>query len=297
MTLGYLTIALIFRTRADMINVVHCYCMEQSEATPNLSPLVRSHDTSHDIDYVVEEEQRLAVLGSKDDKATDIFRKHILPGQDRTVLHDGAMVPEVRAIIDPEEYVIPVNNISELTALAKQDHARIAEGWRKYGTTGEPPVYTFMEIIIGDPSAPESCYRLRLLDANQTDQADVISLLIERNLQFEKSPDVLRPIYQASPNTTDVALPPQGVIVNPDIFDESQNAIMRSPDLSNNLAFGYRTGEVIEHQRRPKGTTRYEETSATMEVPLETQHLWVVVLDGERYAQSRLQKQNSRQNS
>lgn len=239
------------------------------------------------------QERRLASLGQRDERATGVFQHYHLHGQKCIRKRKGEeQVEVVRGLIDPEEYVIVVdknNGGVQLLKIVDEDQKAFAEGWKKYGIQGEPPLYSSLEIIVGITDVPERCYRYKVLDAKATGDSDKIMVIVEQNVEHEKG-GVFKPYRvtgrdekpepkegSSDPDTT----PSSMVAVDYEEFTDFQKELMEEENLSPTPVFGKRIKNLIAHQRAPKGMTRFADDVAKFEIDLEKTNLWVVAVSGD----------------
>lgn len=267
--------------------------MEQQAQSPAIRTETVQPDTSITVTTKRGDDQKLASLGHKDENATDICRNYRLPGQESTrVLENGERVQVARTMIDPGEYVIRIggnHDITQLLRFVQEGHRTIEEGWEKFSSWGKPPLYSFLEIIVGNTDTPETCYRYRLLDAQAAEDPDSITLTIAHNVEHEKEDGAyvpcsgsgqdenLQPEKNSSlpVSTTPIAL------VDENAFTESQRTLMADSNLPPSIVFGKRTGLLIAHQRALEIMTRFSDDIGYIEVDLQKSNLWVVAANGD----------------
>ena len=177
-------------------------------------------------------EETTKPLGQKDDATTTIFRNYHLPGQGQEKTKRG--------LLDPEEYVVRVRNPHKFVQKIKAEQAELALNWEKKNLTGEPPLLTRFEVILGNPLYPEQCYRHSLLDANLISN-NTVKLALWDNVEHDKG----------------------GI----------SRAIIDSI-----LLQGTRTGQLTKHQRAPIGVTTFPDDTLTIEIDPTQENLWIVVV-------------------
>lgn len=132
----------------------------------------RHYNIASTIDSLRTQEKRLTSLGPRDEVTTKIFQDYHLPGQEFVRERpSGEKVKFVRALLDPEEYVIRVDReegFARFLEIVQEDQLSLAKGWKKHKIPGEPPLWTSLEIITGEKDRPDDCYRFKLLDAQMS---------------------------------------------------------------------------------------------------------------------------------
>ena len=239
------------------------------------------------------QEQRLAALGQRDERATEIFQGYHLPGQEFIrEQEDGERVKVVRGLVDPEEYAILVNKNNggaQLLRVVGEDQKASAEGWKKIGLEGEPPLYSSLEIIVGNIDAPETCYRYKVLDVHTTNNPAEVVVTVKQNVEHEKEKGEFIPFgvlggeEKSDPKeeTSNLDTTPSSmVVVSNEGFTDSQKELMEKDNLPPNLAFGKRTRNLIAHQRAPQGMTRFADDVVILKIDLQ-KNLWVVAVSGD----------------
>lgn len=243
-------------------------------------------------EYLRAQEQRLTPLGQKDDETTLVFQKYHLPIQAITVTgKDGIQVKIIRALVDPEEYVIPVGKgkTAQLLKIVQEDQLATSTNWKAGEMYGVAPLWTSLEIVVGNKEAPETCYRYKVLDARATDDPSRLTFTVESNIEHEKSQGAYTPsrfkaqgelqeLVEELPSSEATGLP--SAVVRSGSFNDSQNEIMSNYEALP-LTHGQRSGNLIAHQRAPQTMTRFADDTANLEIDLTQKNLWVVVASGD----------------
>lgn len=275
--------------------------LEQSQPTKTET---RHFNIGVTTDYLKTQEKRLGSLGPRDEKTTSIFQNYHLPDQEFVREQtDGEKVKVVRSLVDPEEYVLPLDKAkgsNQLVEIVREDQRGLAKGWKKNGLEGEPPLYSSSDIILGKPEIPETCYRYKLQDVQVGEASGEISLVVEQNIEHEKEKGAFVPFgavdskgeqepeeqkKEENPDTT----PSSMTIVNEEDFADSQKDLMKKGNLPSSIAFGRRTGNLIAHQRAPQDMTRFSDNVARLKINTQTDNVWIVVVSADAVEKQRTQ--------
>lgn len=143
---------------------------------------VKHYEIARDRKWVAKEEKRLkAAFGPPDEEATRSFQNYHLPGQEFVRKNpDGSRVNVVRALLDPEEYVVKVAGQAEfkkLLELARENQAALEKGWKRKKVSGKPFCDSGLEIILGDQDNPMYCYRFVLSEVKREEGKLILKIL------------------------------------------------------------------------------------------------------------------------
>lgn len=277
--------------------------MSEGELIPPIQVEVQSHPIAHWLKSVRREEKTLASLGIRDEEATRVFRHYYLPGEEYIRETAEGQKSMVRALLDPEEYVVRIegeegfNNLLKAIQTAQQ---KIRRGAKK-AEFPHFPIGTTMEMIVGEADNPSACCRFTLLDAQRREEKLMLthssvehekdwgSVLTAARFSQEKRPGT-EAVEEEKPEGERKEGKPS-VIISKSSLTEGQKQTVGYP----RIAVGGRTGNKMLHQRWPKDMTQFiDEESSDLEIDPTRDHLWVVVLDARAYRQS--QKEIKRRN-
>lgn len=226
-------------------------------------------------------ELRAAALGSKDQETTEILRGYFLPDQEYVRETGGKKVEVVRALLDPQEYVVKVEKPDELVAQVNQDRQNQLTSMRE--VLGQPDLqeedvwlWHSYEVVIGNPSFPHTVYRNRLMNA--WIENGKLVLTVQGNIEHEKLGAVIPEKGQQGGviETEDEKKPRKKLQVSLSDLTEEQALGMKHPG----IAIGLRTGTLISHQRSPKEMTLFADDQVDIIVD-KSERLWVVITDAD----------------
>lgn len=234
------------------------------------------------IERLRDEELRASALGFKDQGTTWFLRNYYLFGQEFIRETNRGKIKVVRALLDPQEYVIRVTNQGELVAQVQQDRQRQLETLRRIlhrPELNEEDVWPWRsyEVVIGNPFYPETVYRYRLMNARQ--ENGQLVLTVQGNIEHEKL-EVFRP---QEPEAED-----EKKKLGKDKETKERLQVSLS-DLTSEqivgrghpeIGIGLRTGRLITHQRMPEQMTMFAEDQFDIAID-RPEELWVVVTDAE----------------
>ena len=261
---------------------------------PTQIPLEQKHSrTSYSTSSLIEQETRLKSLGLKDNDATRVFQNYQLPDQSLLLTDQKTRTQRLayKGLIDPEEYVIAIDDVQRTTRLSQiidEDQVAYREGYKKHKFEGKPSLFSSIEIIVGDVESPETCYRYQVLDLHTSLDSTRMTFTIEPNFEHKKSSEAFQSSASANSQTIGEAQPktPTTVLVGNNGLSDTQQGLMGSEG-QDNFAVGKRTGELISHQRAPQGMTMFRADRTDIEIDLTKNHIWVVALSADLVAENR----------
>lgn len=200
--------------------------MSESTSDVRIEPYFPLPHGGTSIEFLRQEESRLAKLGKPDPEATQAFQSYPLPGSEFVSERSGEPISVAHALIDPgAEYVVRVQGPKTYDRLL-----RFVRSNNVVDVGDEHVMYSPLEIIYGSIGDLSHCYRQSMFDG-EISKSDA-RLHVEGNVEHEKDQSGY---YGRDPN-------------------------------HEGMLYGTRTGRVIAHQRRPSGMTRFVEDRGVVEL-------------------------------